>query len=129
MAKADWSIPEQPGDRAAFDEQADTVWTLNRQSDLTIDLKQERPITNIIYTPPTSPAMGKVYNYEIYISNQTNSWGKPVSKGEFSNIENSPTFRIVEFPGHQGTVCALCESCLVQFTSGGHCRNRHFRLG
>jgi len=83
-----------------FDGNPESAWTLNNKPpvDFIFDLSEILSIKGFTYLPDQGRwNPGIINRYEIYISNDGKSWGKPVSEGEFSNIKNSPVLQKKEF--------------------------------
>ncbi len=100
VSKSDWAITgEFKNEKQAeliFDGDAQTAWTLENQSkaDYIIDLGKEYILKGFTYLPDQrrwNP--GVIFNYEFYVSVDGKNWGNSVSKGEFSNIKNSPVLQ------------------------------------
>jgi alpha-L-fucosidase len=83
-----------------FDGNPESAWTLNNKPpvDFIFDLSENLSIKGFTYVPDQGRwNPGIINRYELYISNDGKSWGKPVSEGEFSNIKNSPVLQKKEF--------------------------------
>ncbi len=66
--------------------------------DFIVDLGETLQLKGFSYLPDQGPRNpGIIFNYEFYVSIDGKNWGKPVSKGEFSNIKNSPVLQKKEF--------------------------------
>lgn len=79
-----------------FDGNPTTAWTLKNEPpvDFIIDLGEKINLGGFTYLPDQGRwNPGIVFNYEFYVSNDGRNWGKPVSRGEFSNIKNSPVLQ------------------------------------
>ena len=83
-----------------FDGDPNTAWTLrnNTPVDFIIDLGEKVNIGSFTYLPDQGRRNpGSIFNYEFFVSLDGKNWGNPVSKGEFSNIKNSPLWQKKEF--------------------------------
>ncbi len=83
-----------------FDGDPNTAWTLRNEPpvDFVIDLGEKVIISGFTYLPDQGRwNPGVIFNYEFFVSKSGKHWGKPVSKGEFSNIKNSPILQKKEF--------------------------------
>ncbi|MCY1722330.1 alpha-L-fucosidase [Prolixibacteraceae bacterium Z1-6] len=83
-----------------FDGDPQTAWSVSKQKpvDFIVDLGEILNLTGFKYLPDQGrwdPDI--IINYELYVSQNGKSWGKPVSSGEFSNIKNSPVWQKKEF--------------------------------
>ena len=62
--------------------------------DFIIDLAEPYRLEGFKYLPDQGRwNPGIIFNYEFYVSSDGKNWGGPVSKGEFSNIKNSPVWQ------------------------------------
>ena len=76
--------------------------------DIIIDLGERLNIKGFTYLPDQSRwAKGKIKEYEFYVSKNGRIWGRPVSSGEFSNIQNNPVWQKKEFPPVTGRYIKL----------------------
>ena len=79
-----------------FDGNPQTAWTLQKekQADYIVDLGEIYKLNGFTYLPDQGRGnAGVIFNYEFYTSIDGKNWGTPVSKGEFSNIKNSPVLQ------------------------------------
>lgn len=91
IAKTNWLMPADPENITAIDEDPATSYPLDSRQELVIDLGQEQALKGFTYLPePGNPANHPIMEYEFFISQDGKNWGSPVSRGEFSNIVNSP---------------------------------------
>jgi alpha-L-fucosidase len=90
LAATAWTLIPVSADKRAFDEDIASIWRASGENELCIDLGSETEISAVVYTPPVTGSAGLITNYEIYISNNPEQWGSPVSSGEFGNIRNNP---------------------------------------
>src|SRR5690606_1133097 len=97
VVKEKWKIVGElhSGDHSEniFDGNAQTSWIINQAppADVIIDLGEQLSLTGFTYLPDQSRGkQGLIYNYELFVSPDDRNWGTPASKGEFSNIHNSP---------------------------------------
>jgi alpha-L-fucosidase len=83
-----------------FDGNPQTAWTLSneKQADFVVDLGETFTISGFAYLPDQGRHNpGIIFNYEFYTSLDGKIWREPVSKGEFSNIKNSPVLQEKRF--------------------------------
>ncbi len=83
-----------------FDGDEKTSWSVENKPpvDFIIDLGEKLNIKGFTYLPDQGKwNPGIIFGYELYVSKNGKFWGKPVSKGEFSNIKNSPVWQKKEF--------------------------------
>ena len=86
-----------------FDGDINTAWNINKQTpiEFIFDLGDNFKLKGVKYLPGQGRwDPGIISKYELFVSNNGKDWGAPVSKGEFSNIKNSPvwqekTFRVI----------------------------------
>lgn len=89
-----WATPWQPGYEAtkAFDGDAATYYhvpwgnTNPRAHEIVIDLGKSYTVNELYYTAnknDSPPWEGRIENYEVYISADTNNWGSAVASGSF----------------------------------------------
>lgn len=70
----------------------------SKNHEIIIDLGQKHNMNGFSYlTRQDGKKEGIVFEYEFYVSNDGNNWKTPDSKGTFSNIENNPINRIIDF--------------------------------
>ncbi len=66
--------------------------------DLVFDFGEVRPVGGFRYLPdPGGGSGGIVTNYELYVSDDGKNWGRSISSGEFSNIQNNPVMQEISF--------------------------------
>ncbi len=107
IVKTKWKVI---GDQAKeteliFDGDPSTAWSVNDKTpvDFVIDFGENVNLTGFKYLPDQSRGNpGVIFHYELYVSNDGKHWGSPVSKGEFSNIRNSPVWQEKEFDVQKG---------------------------
>ena len=76
--------------------------------DIVIDMGEQINIKGFTYLPLQGRwTKGIVKDYEFYVSRNGKLWGKPVSKGEFSNINNNPVLQTKEFKPVKGRYIKL----------------------
>ncbi len=83
-----------------FDGDPNTAWKLQNEPpvDFVLDLGEKVNISGFTYLPDQGRwDIGIIFNYEFYVSLDGKKWGSPVSRGEFSNIKNSPVWQKKEF--------------------------------
>lgn len=97
LSAKNWSVVKPSGDEDSdliFDGNDKTAWGIKVKklpADVVIDLGSEMPIKGFTYTPDQGRYInGIATSYAFYVSRDGKSWGVPVSKGEFPNIQNSP---------------------------------------
>lgn len=94
-SRATWSTKPENAGTLIFDEDANTTWV--GKGALEIDLQSVRRINGLKYLPDQARwANGIVEKYAIEISIDGNQW-QEVTRGEFSNIQNNPIERQVDF--------------------------------
>ena len=109
MAKKGWKVYDSKGGSTndtqpsnAIDADIHSFWeaTGNAGSSkpyLAIDLGKQTDVRGFAYTPPGKGIEGAIFEYEFYVSKDGKLWGEPISKGEFSNIENNPITQRITF--------------------------------
>ncbi|NPA38006.1 MAG: alpha-L-fucosidase [Chlorobi bacterium] len=107
-----WTI--RKGDKnsiLAFDGNTGTSYIVTNDKlpvDLVIDLGETLIIKGFTYLPDQSKkSKGIIKDYELYVSRTGKIWGKPVSKGEFSNIKNNPVLQTIKFNPVKGRYIKL----------------------
>lgn len=76
--------------------------------DFIIDLGDSYTLEGFRYLPDQGRwNPGIIFNYEFFVSSDGKSWGEPVSKGEFSNIKNSPVWQEKDFEPSVGRYIKL----------------------
>lgn len=58
---------------------------------------QPQEIKGLLYRPVDLKDCGHIEYYTIYISNDGKTWGNPIAKGRFGNIQNNPVEQLVTF--------------------------------
>ncbi|MDE6450970.1 MAG: alpha-L-fucosidase [Odoribacter sp.] len=104
VAKTNWTIPGEPDNITAIDDDPETFYTLKGRKELIIDLGKEYGLKGFTYLPEANTP---ILEYEFYVSRDGKKWGKPVSAGEFSNIVNSPVLQKKTFPETTGRFIRL----------------------
>jgi alpha-L-fucosidase len=106
-----WRVVGHNNDQNAFDGNSHTNFQTNADPtpvDFVVDLGKVHSIKGFKYLPDQLRwSAGIIFNYEFYVSNSKSSWGKPVSKGEFSNIKNNPIERKKLFSAQKGRFVKL----------------------
>ena len=64
---------------------------------MVIDLGIKKYISGFYYAPRKDKYLGTIEKYSMYVSNDGQNWGEPVSKGEFANIANNPVMQMIKF--------------------------------
>jgi alpha-L-fucosidase len=64
---------------------------------MVIDLGKNQTISGFYYEPLKDKQLGNIEKYSIYVSQDGNTWGEPISKGEFANIANNPILQKITF--------------------------------
>lgn len=97
MAKGSWEpISSDSNAVRAIDENPQTFWTTSN-NELVIDLRKEVVIQGFSYLPMQARyPSGYISEYQFAISTDGKNW-KSVSRGEFSNIQNSPILQVIRF--------------------------------
>jgi len=76
--------------------------------DFVVDLGEQLNIKGFTYLPDQRRGEpGIIFNYAFYVSKDGKNWGSPVSKGEFSNIQNSPVLQEKDFKSVRGRYIKL----------------------
>ena len=65
--------------------------------DIVIDTGKVQKIAGLIYTPVMEGGPGHIEMYDIRLSRDGKTWGKPVASGRFGNIVNNPVEQEVNF--------------------------------
>lgn len=107
IAKTSWSVisPDPEKDpRGSFlvDAKERSIWKSSPKDGLPqaviIDLGEMLTLTGFTYLPTQQRYIdGTISHYQFYVSKDGNSWGRPVSVGEFSNIKNNPVLQTKNF--------------------------------
>ena len=102
MDKTGWKISTNiSSDRTSMIIDGDlfNIWRENITNpfSMTIDLGKQKTVAGFYYVPRTDKHLGTIEKYSLYISNDGQTWGQPVSKGEFSNIANNPVLQLIKF--------------------------------
>ncbi|SHJ16669.1 Por secretion system C-terminal sorting domain-containing protein [Tangfeifania diversioriginum] len=101
LNKEDWSlvyvdseetVGEDGAAANAFDGDPDSFWHTEwyysepgQPHEIQIDLGRDYQISQLNYLPRQSSANGRVKNFELYVSNNTNNWGEAVAEGAFES--------------------------------------------
>lgn len=109
--KATWSIvsfsSQHAGDEAykAIDgdvsTQWHTPWGVNEPThphEIVVDMKETYQIESFLYQGRSDGDNGRIREYEIYFSNNPETWGNPAAKGEFLNSSNNQKVNISTKP-------------------------------
>lgn len=114
VAKTKWKMAgEFKGiDRAEFifDGNENTAWVLRNKPPVSfiIDLGEKVNVAGFRYLPDQGRRNeGIILNYEFYVSNDAKNWPKPLAKGEFANIKNSPVWQQINVPVTTGRFIML----------------------
>jgi alpha-L-fucosidase len=95
----------------AFDGNPNTSYFVTKTKfpvDIVIDLGEQLSIKGFTWLPTQGRwPKGIIKDYEFYVSRNGKLWGKPVSKGEFSNIKNNPVLQTKEFKPVKGRYIKL----------------------
>ncbi len=79
---------------SVFDGREQSAWGFAFEkfpAEIIVDLGESLNLKGFAYTPDQGRGQkGIVFNYQFFVSSDGKSWGKPLSEGEFSNIQNSP---------------------------------------
>ncbi|HKI87382.1 MAG TPA: discoidin domain-containing protein, partial [Draconibacterium sp.] len=76
--------------------------------DFIVDLGEQLNLKGFTYLPDQRRGdPGIIFNYAFYVSKDGKNWGIPVSKGEFSNIKNSPILQEKDFKTVRGRYIKL----------------------
>lgn len=88
-----------------FDGNESSTWLIqsDKAVDYIVDLGEEIQLAGFRYLPDQSRGnRGIITSYEFYVSKDGKNWGKAISSGEFSNIENSPIWQSKDFQATKG---------------------------
>ena len=94
-----------------FDGNPQSAWTLSNKPpvDFVIDLGEILNLKGFTYLPDQGRwNPGIIFNFEFYVSSDGRNWGQPVTKGEFSNIKNSPVLQEKVFDTIKGRFIKFC---------------------
>lgn len=70
----------------------------NPSSEVVIDMGEQVNLKGFTYTPRNNPeAMGTIYQYNFYVSEDGNNWIKVMNNAAFDNIKNNPVKQLVKF--------------------------------
>jgi alpha-L-fucosidase len=88
--------------QAAVDANPNSIWRGKAEQglpqELVVDLGEVLELAGFTYLPTQQRYIdGTVSHYSFYTSMDGRNWGGPVSKGEFSNIRNSPILQTKSF--------------------------------
>lgn len=104
IARTKWSVigefEDVPNAEAIFDGNIKTAWSLRNKPpvEIVIDLGEQIQLEGFTYWPDQGRwSPGVIKEYEFYVSADGKRWGRAVSKGEFSNIQNSPVLQTKTF--------------------------------
>lgn len=97
LAKGNWKAVSADSNAVkAIDEKPNSYWT-SQNNELTLDLGNKVILKGFTYLPMQARyPSGYIAEYSVQVSQDGKSW-KEASKGEFSNIQNSPIEQIVRF--------------------------------
>lgn len=91
LAKDKWTLVRETANVTAIDDNENTAYKLDAGQELTIDLGEEYTLKGFTYLPEqNNPSNAPIMEYTFYVSRDGKNWNQPVSRGEFSNIVNSP---------------------------------------
>jgi alpha-L-fucosidase len=113
ICKAKWTLMEVDSERGlkTIDDVPESVYFFRDTKfpvDVMVDLGEVLNISGFTYLPDQSRGgQGIISTYEFYISKDGKRWGKPLSKGEFSNIKNSPVWQKKTFAPSKGRYLKL----------------------
>ena len=119
------SAPNGPA-AAAIDGDPNSFWHTRWSSgddsfphEIHVDMKESYKLGGFGYLPRQSGANGRIANYELYISNDENNWGDPISTGTWKNegVEQKVKFEAKE--GRYLKLKALSEVQGQNFASAG----------
>lgn len=106
LVKKNWTFVSAPDNATAIDDNTATSYRLDTRrlpAELIIDLNGEYDLNGFTYLPEqNNDANCPVMEYEFYVSKDGKNWEAPVSRGEFSNIVNSPIRQEKHFPANKG---------------------------
>ncbi len=109
----------QPGEDGtkAFDGNINTIWHTEWSPNepthphhIAIDFSKEYLVSTMIYYPrSTGSSNGRIKDYELYVSNDKDDWGQPVSAGTFENTEAPQYISIPPTTARYAKLVALSE--------------------
>jgi beta-galactosidase len=95
----------EPGN--AIDDDPDTFWhsqykgsVVKHPHFLVIDFKKPLDITGVTYTARRDNANGRIKEYEMFFSNDSENWGEPAVKGQFRERTRRPQEVTLPAPVH-----------------------------
>lgn len=97
LAKGSWKpIASDSNSVRSIDEKSQTYWT-SKNSELVIDLGKVVSLTGFTYLPMQARyPSGYISEYQFEVSEDGKNW-RAISRGEFSNIQNSPIEQVIRF--------------------------------
>ena len=114
VCKEKWQVvypKKQKKSNAVIDGDNSNSWYIKAKKmpvEIIIDLGEELELSGFSYLPDQSRwAGGYISNYEFFVSVDGKKWGKAVSKGEFSNINNNPVLQQKNFDTKKGRYIKL----------------------
>ena len=107
LVKVNWKVIASDTNAVrAVDERFNSYWT-SKSNDLTVDLGEEAELKGFTYLPMQARyPSGYIAEYALDVSPNGKSW-KKVSKGEFSNIQNSPIEQVIRFDSQKARFVRL----------------------
>jgi alpha-L-fucosidase len=115
LAKGNWMpIASDSNAIRAIDEKSQTYWT-SRSNELVIDLGNEISLKGFSYLPMQARyPSGHIAEYSFEVSMDGKNW-KKITRGEFSNIQNSPIEQLIRF---EKTEAKFIKLKAIQTTDG-----------
>lgn len=117
ICKTKWSVispnpKDDPKVELVIDDNEQSSWRSERESEIpksiVIDLGESLTLEGFTYLPTQQRYIdGTISNYKFFVSQDGKNWGNPVSKGEFSNIENNPILQTKTFIPKKGRYIKL----------------------
>lgn len=107
ISKTTWEVvipnpDKDPRGKYLVDAKTQSIWKSDTKLDVpqsvVIDLGEQLTLSGFTYLPTQQRYIdGTVSQYKFYVSKDGKNWGKPVSAGEFSNIQNNPILQTKSF--------------------------------
>ncbi len=117
ICKERWTVifpdpDDDPKVNFAIDDNEQSIWRSPDENampkSIVIDLGTSLTLTGFTYLPTQQRYIdGTLSNYEFFVSQDGKNWGVPVSRGEFSNIENNPILQTKKFNPIKGRFIKL----------------------
>ncbi len=111
VSKTNWKVLSRDTNAIKIIDGLNQTWWENKsrksKNEIVIDLGEKQSIVGFTYMPPQEQtSTGAIKEYEFYVSFENRIWTR-VAKGEFGNIENSPTLQSIAFEEIEGRYVKL----------------------